>query len=598
MIVQCPSCSKRYRVNDANIPPSGGKIRCPQCSHSFVVYPKSGQDSQDAQEVGEKTQVAQRPSMEQLLKGMRQSGGVGGGQEEEAEAAATEVMSGADLPDFNNLFGGMDGGDDATMEVPNPLHPSNLRGQGSAPGDDLETQELDADIAKRSIEHVKNLADSSPPLEGFDEGDEVETQITPPSQLGDIPAPPDRMRASVPGGPTPPPGQNPAPGAGSGSGHGGAGANPAGSSSPGAAPMSGGSSPGVDAASPPPGVPSDAGGPDASHDGPWKLKTNFGLTYEFADNDSLREWLDGRDELDGYELSADGDDFYPLEKFPQVQGPKAQGANGRGRQMPSSGGHAPMPGRSSSVPGASSPQSSPPQPASSGAGRATSSPGEPGRLPSTPGGMGPAPPLGGGAGHSPFQTAAKPAVGAGAGAAATPEQPEQKKEKINPDEMFKPPTRDSKALNIVLWGAFLMLMAAAVVLLLDLFDVIDIPLFSDDAEDTEVVAQEEEPEEEEEAVAQEEEPEEEELDDDALVDLLLEEAQEDIDENRLGPALEQLEEAAQLDADRVEIYELKALVYEEFGDGDEAEAMREQAEQLRAEQEDDGEEVPGEEEDG
>lgn len=37
MDISCPNCSKRYRVDDAQIPPSGRKVRCRQCSHEFMV---------------------------------------------------------------------------------------------------------------------------------------------------------------------------------------------------------------------------------------------------------------------------------------------------------------------------------------------------------------------------------------------------------------------------------------------------------------------------------------------------------------------------------------------------------------------------------
>ena len=38
MIVSCPSCEARYKVNEAKIKGRGAKITCPKCSHRFVVY--------------------------------------------------------------------------------------------------------------------------------------------------------------------------------------------------------------------------------------------------------------------------------------------------------------------------------------------------------------------------------------------------------------------------------------------------------------------------------------------------------------------------------------------------------------------------------
>ena len=70
--------------------------------------------------------------------------------------------------------------------------------------------------------------------------------------------------------------------------------------------------PGSDAAS-------QAGGPDDDHAGPWKLRGEHGLTYEFPETDALRNWLKDRDGLDDFELSADGgSSFHGLEEFPQV----------------------------------------------------------------------------------------------------------------------------------------------------------------------------------------------------------------------------------------------------------------------------------------
>ncbi len=568
MIVQCPSCSKRYRVNDDNIPASGGKIRCPACSHSFVVYPESGGD--EVHEPGEKTQVAKRPNMEQLLKGMQKPEGdaSGGGQAtpSEPEADKTEVMSGAELPDFGNLFGGGDGGADATTEMESPMggdFGATSMGGGPDPAeDDRATQELDANIARESLNQVQNIAESKGPVDGLG-GDDDATQISsPPPDLGQIPGggpqgsgspqqpPPEQppsqqgRRVSAPSGPTPPPGQGP------------------------------------DMATQGTGAPS---GPDAGHDGPWKLKTNFGLTYEFADNDSLRDWLSGRDELDGYELSADGEAFYPLTDFPQIQqGAAPSGGSGAHQaqpraSQPGGGGRPSAPG---SLPGSG--PAGPPPGQSEG-----KSPSVSGGPPSQPGGptgssaggsSGPMPPAGGG-GHSPFQTAASPAVGPDDG----PKQPAPK-EKINPDENFKPPSGDSALLNWLLWGAFGLLFVAAVILALELTGVTS---FGGDEEEEETVAQQQE--------VMEELPEEaiEEADDDdgiserarAEAQRLLESAESDMESNRLASALDRLERAAELDPTRFQFFELQAEVHEQLGEEDEAERLREQADELRRESE-------------
>jgi predicted Zn finger-like uncharacterized protein len=50
----------------------------------------------------------------------------------------------------------------------------------------------------------------------------------------------------------------------------------------------------------------------------WKLKTSFGLVYDFPDTGSLQGWLSSRDDLSGYQLSKDGQNFDVLEKFSEL----------------------------------------------------------------------------------------------------------------------------------------------------------------------------------------------------------------------------------------------------------------------------------------
>ena len=630
MIVQCPSCSKRYRVNDANIPPSGGKIRCPECSHAFVVYPESASDPSSHLEPGEKTSVAQRPNMKELLEGMQQSegGGDAAGAEEE-EVAKTEVMSGSELPDFNNLFGGNPPPQDETVEMSNPLDDlkklndikKSMAGGGSAgessesPEDNLKTEQLSNEVVQESLGYVRGQAESSEPVAD----DHSATEIAPPSMLDDIPAPQQdqpqqnqpqqnqpqqQRRASVPDNPTPPPGQqrasvpdNPTPLPESSR----FGTNPPGgdlSKSPGGPPANQGSAVGPDSfgstpapqtSSPStapgsaPGGPSaggpSAGGPDPSHDGPWKLQTNFGLTYEFADNESLRGWLDSRDELDGYKLSADGDSFYPLADFPQVResaAPTTSGAQAQvastGKQSPPLGGGAPghgpasQPGTGQGPPGGSTAQRS-----ASGAGNLGSN-GVAGGPP-PPGGPSP-----GGSSHSPFRTASSP--GGAPQGAPQPGGPDPSREKINPNEKFQPPSRDSMVLNIVLWGAFVLLAIAAIVLALQLLGVID--LIDDEPEPEEAPTAIEE------HVVDDDEVEEMPEEEDGVservrqeVDRLLESAGGDMESNRLASAIDRLDRAHSLDPERIEVYEMKAEVHEELGEVDEAEELRARAEELR-----------------
>lgn len=48
MIVTCPSCSARYKINESKIAGRGAKITCPRCAHRFVVY-RDGEDKAAAE---------------------------------------------------------------------------------------------------------------------------------------------------------------------------------------------------------------------------------------------------------------------------------------------------------------------------------------------------------------------------------------------------------------------------------------------------------------------------------------------------------------------------------------------------------------------
>jgi predicted Zn finger-like uncharacterized protein len=123
MIVQCPHCSARYRVNEANIPASGGRIKCPSCQSSFVVYPEAPEPAPVEQAGGfdeDKTSVASIPDL-QMLRDAAAAQAAAKVQEE--NAGATEVMGGDALPNFASLFGQKPSAsnNDGTVEIKNPL---------------------------------------------------------------------------------------------------------------------------------------------------------------------------------------------------------------------------------------------------------------------------------------------------------------------------------------------------------------------------------------------------------------------------------------------------------------------------------------------
>jgi len=88
-----------------------------------------------------------------------------------------------------------------------------------------------------------------------------------------------------------------------------------------------------------------ATGPPADHGGPWRLRAEHGLTYEFPDTAALRDWLSDRDEVRELELSADGSDFRAIGEFAQFGGLVAGESEGEprepGSRPDSPGGNAP-----------------------------------------------------------------------------------------------------------------------------------------------------------------------------------------------------------------------------------------------------------------
>jgi len=74
------------------------------------------------------------------------------------------------------------------------------------------------------------------------------------------------------------------------------------------------------AATPPPeAAPAPAArGKDADK---WRLKTSFGLIYDFPDTQSLQSWLMAREDLEGYQLSRGGSDFKAIDSFKEVMTP-------------------------------------------------------------------------------------------------------------------------------------------------------------------------------------------------------------------------------------------------------------------------------------
>lgn len=513
MIVQCPSCGSRYRVNDANVPSSGGKITCPSCQHKFIVYPEEqnpapAQGGGGSDDLEDKTSVAFRPDLNKLVNQMQQ----GGGQQQSAGGddgvAATEVMSGDQIPDFMK---GMEIPDDGTVEMKNPFDGGGV-GMGGPPAQEDEaapTEVVSGDMLDGfQVDKVENSAPAQP-----------SHQARAPQQNQQARAP--QQNQQPPAKPQPPAGGQ------------------APSTPPNAAASAGAAqSDAFDEVDGP-------AGPNPDHDGPWKLKTNFGLTYEFPDTKSLGNWLSNREDLDGYELSGDGDNFHALDAWPQISGGPAQSGS---QQPPSFQQNNPSP-----------PQQPPSGPGAGAAG-----------LP--------------GNSLTPSQPAANPAPAPSQQAQSAPGK------KIQPNE-YRPPSRDGKW-NGLLWAIVFVLLLVAGGMVVQMFGIYDLkglvlgdsgqqaqtqpakPAQGDSADQGAVAKDDKQAE-----------PVEDKGPDPKIVkevNRLIGDAERAVKNNRLQTASEKLQNAKLLDPERVEVYQLLAKVYTEMGQEADAEAAKKKVSELQA----------------
>ena len=387
MIVQCQQCSSQYRVQDDKIPDSGGKISCPNCGNSFIVYPdKSDEDYGEA-----KTSVADQQRIKNRLRQM--ADGMDGEEFEQGlppESEATEIMTGPDAPKF---MGGQAGGQQQQNRQQQQQHQQQehqqqqrqqqQRQQQQRQQQQRQQQQVPPGRSGDAEEEDGTIEMRNPFLENGEPDGSSEPTGRPPSDAGGQPPATsnrtgndstEEIRDPDPNSPLgasdAPGGHAGAAGPASSSSHGQRGDRPAGESvdvrlqdqgpgpsgppdlpdetqnraganqnqSPASAstempepveetqesqappqepdethlerPTGGGAS-GDDAQ-----VGSD--GPDPDHDGPWKLRGEHGLTYEFPETGALRNWLTDRDGLDDFELSADGSSFHSLGEFPQI----------------------------------------------------------------------------------------------------------------------------------------------------------------------------------------------------------------------------------------------------------------------------------------
>jgi predicted Zn finger-like uncharacterized protein len=342
MIVQCPECRARYRIRDSNVPASGGKIRCPSCSHSFVVYPEeSVNDPTIEMSKVDRTAIASDSAMRDLVSTMQPSTSAPAWED---EGSPTQIVGGAD---FHHHHTASDAKDDGTGEMD---YREKWDDRGShleeESEDDLDgmTQVVMPNVALPTRSHGDSSAKAAPTLFGTGSFPQPAAPENVPGQ-GYVPhsrsaeAPPqaqplqsapatlfgpaaiqiqqDRQgdsasfpQAVAPAIPTGLGAEAPF-GADAGAAHSEFAVPP---------PLPSSVSAELEFSHPESGDPDTLEeGPNVDHDGPWKLQTNFGLAYEFPDTDGLRNWLSSREELDGYALSDDdGENYYSLSSFPKL----------------------------------------------------------------------------------------------------------------------------------------------------------------------------------------------------------------------------------------------------------------------------------------
>lgn len=637
MIVQCPACNSRYRIREANIPSSGGKIRCPSCAHSFVVYPESKEEDED------RTSITNPNALNQLVSKMAT-------KMPSQEDNSTAIVSRGDVDSiraFQQMAQDLGDADDGTLEIKNPMEIwksaqaaiENARAAAAAAGEEeSEADEYDAapteivsggNLPKLPFPSSKpKLPSSGPPLNSTVPTPAVAPPTVPtPSSSSSasfptskpvppMPAMPPKpaMPAMPPAMPAAPPVQEPVRAgasanfpAASASGNfptsqrapeppapsfpppkpdpfqedaystqqlpnpfTGANAlnpfgtpaqnntpnpaNPFGEPAQNQAPANPFGAP-----APAPYNPASASAdilaaieetnnaqaaaattpkPDAAHQGPWKLKTDFGLTYEFPDVKSLRNWLSSRDEIDGFKLSADGINFFAVKDFPQFE--RRVGMSQIGLPQPQNLGALPgqMPEAPGGLPSFAQPTFTPP-PSSSSSG-SFSGPVIPGQYASYHGGPLPAAPAG-------------PPV-------------------INE---YRPPSR-SAADNKLLWGVFVVLVLVAVLVGLQTTGIVDLMGMAGFGKKPIQVAPvtQVKPVEVMENVIPDN------VDDE--VEGLFKEVRRDLKNKKIQSALDRLTTIETLAPDRAEVFEMRAQAFDALGETDKAEAARVTAKELAA----------------
>jgi len=552
------------------------------------------------------------------------------------EDGATEIISADSLPDFANMFGG--GGasqpaqtapqpqqptyaqmasQDGTVEMQNPM--AFLRAHGMA-GDGGATEVASPDMLgglagpTEAIADATELVSGEDMLGGFGMGQAAQPASSPNPFSAPAPSPHALQQHSspsfnAPAAAAPNPFGQQAPGPPALQQHSSPSFNAPAAAAPSpfdddateigspemlAPPTPVNQPPAVGMGGGQPAAPAPVSGPDPNHQGPWKLKTNFGLTYEFPDTKGLLGWMSNRDELSGYQLSAGDGDFYPLDQFPQLKrnnnappqrtmlGMASVGGLGAAPGVPSAGPPSQPPMRAGTPPQQPIMQSSPSyNPSAGGLGASPSqgafgagSPSMGGPASGPMGGMGS---MGGPAGMP------GPAQGMPAGLGERPEPMRQPGAKITNTE-YRPPSKSKNgATTRILVALFIIFGAAVVALSLHIFKIVDFKALILGEEPAPIVKKQPVQPKVDKAVVPDESEESGQLsaEDEKQVEIFIKDAKRSISGNKFADARSKLETALAIAPKKFEIYELLIEVYESTNEKELAEQMKAKVKELR-----------------
>lgn len=398
MIVDCPHCESRYRVREDRVPAGGGRVECPNCGEVFFIEAgekEGGTDEIEGRRAGGEAEGGRLQEMADEMSTAR------GDSEVVGEEDPTEIItSEGGAPDFLEKKDDGAPEDGGTIEMRNPYLGAHGEGGEGEPtlefedGEDDATTKVDRDELGSMFEDdwldETNPSDQRPGSGGASEGESGPVLHSYQGQSSDITDAQEsdshaddvdvRVGDAASSGEYGRDSEQPAGLGGSiseseeldrfdaqGADRAGTGDEeppeiPAGSADSEThpiAPAEGGTAPST---SDPLGDEtwdrSDGGGageqlePPGRHDGPWKVKARHGLSYEFPDTASLREWMVERENFDNLRLSPDGTNYFELSSFPQVADLVRSGGDGgaSGFGQPTGERPRPGPGRSRGTP--------------------------------------------------------------------------------------------------------------------------------------------------------------------------------------------------------------------------------------------------------